>query len=232
MIILLHGDNIEASRAQLSLLKAEASYKEVRLLDGRNTDATGLIQALESPSLFAEKLLIVIENLFKRLTKKPKTIESLVAILRRAAEQTDIVLWEEGELGKTIITSLGGKIKVLFFKTPPVIFQFLDNFRPGNVSILLNLYKQTVSDNPPELVYSLLLRRLRQLIAFNSGIIPPELPGWQANRLTSQTKLFTIEKLVSMYKNLLEIECSIKTGSSPFTLNQHIELWLVNSQNL
>lgn len=228
MLTLIHGDNLEVSRAALLRLRSEAKNKEIRTLDGRTLDSAGLTQALESLSLFDKSVLVVIENLFSKLGKKTKTIEALATLLQKSSIQTDIVLWEDQEISKAALDSLGSKIKILFFKTPVVIFQFLDNLRPGNVTILLNLYRQTITDNPPELVYSLILRRLRQLIISKNGVIPPGLPSWQANRLTSQTKLFTMEKLLSMYKSLLEIEYSIKTGFSPFALNQHIEQWFVN----
>ena len=74
----------------------------------------------------------------------------------------------------------------------------------------------------------MLVKRIRQLIMLRDGVTPEGLQGWQATRLTSQSKLFTIDKLLSMEKRLLEIDVSIKTGTSPFPLAQQLELFFID----
>lgn len=228
MITLLHGDNIESSRKELARFKEEAKGKEIRQLDGRSIDEAGLTQALESQSLFGGDTLVIIENLFSKLGKQQKRITQLATILIQAASMTDIILWEGKEVGATVIKSLGTKAKIQLFKIPVVIFQFLDALRPQNVKTLLSLFTQASSRDAPELVFAMIVRRMRQLIMLKDSVTPEGLQGWQAARLTTQTKSFTMEKLFDMYNKLLTIEYSIKSGSSPFTLTQHIELWLTD----
>ena len=125
MITFLHGDNIEVSRAEFNRIKAATKGKEIRSLDGRTLDAAALTQAVESTSLFGGDTMIFIENLFGKLGRKTKLIESLAAILTKSADTVDIVLWEDKEMGVTVIKSLG-KADVKLFKIPSIIFQFLD----------------------------------------------------------------------------------------------------------
>ncbi len=228
MLTLIHGDNLEVSRAALLRLRAEAKNKEIRTLDGRTLDSASLTQALGSLSLFGQNVVVVIENLFSKLGKKTKTIEALAAILTRESKETEVVLWEDQELSKTALTSLGTKIKVWLFKTPVVIFQFLDNLRPANTKNMLTLYRQVLSDNAPEVVFLLLVRRVRQLLMLSDSVVPPGLQNWQVARLTRQAKLFTMNKLVLMSKKLLEMEYSLKNGSSPFSLEQLLEQFVLN----
>jgi DNA polymerase III delta subunit len=217
MITLIHGDQIEASRTEFNKRKAEAKDKEIRTLDGRTIDASNLIQALESGSMFKGDAIVFIENLFGRLGRKLKLIESLSSIINES--KADVVLWENKEVGVTVIKSLGNA-EIKLFKTPALIFQFLD--RPT-----LPMYKQLTETEAPELVFSMLTRRIRQLIQLSDGVIPDGLQGWQASRLTRQAKLFTMDKLTSMYKKLLDIEFSIKNGSSPFTIRELTEQFLL-----
>ncbi len=227
MITLLHGDHIEASRAQLHRLKESLQSKEIRVLDGKDIDTALLTQALESTSLFGGDTAVIIERLFGKLGKKAKLIESLAHILVSAANSTDIILWEDKELGVTALKALG-KIDVKLFKTPTIIFQFLDGLAPNNAKDLLPLYSQLTTNDAPELVFSMIVRRLRQLIQIHDGITPVGLQGWQAGRLTRQAKLFTMDKLVSLYRKLLEIEYSTKNGTSAFALRELTEQFIID----
>lgn len=228
MITLLHGDNIETSRSELMRLKDQASGKETRLLDGRSVNEVNLTQALESQALFGSGTLVIIENLFGKLGKKLKLIASLAAIIIRSSNTTDIILWEDRDVSITVIKSLGTGVKVQLFKTPISLFQFLDSLGSGNVKNSLLLFQKTLETHAPELILTMIVRRMRQYIMLKDNVTPEGLQDWQVSRLTSQAKSFTMEKLLSMYQRLLDIEYSIKTGSSPFTLTQHLEQFIID----
>lgn len=237
MLILLHGDHIVASRADLTrrIEDAKSQGKEVRQLDGNSIDAPGLTQALESSSLFGGTVLVVIEGLLTKLGKKAslpagreKQAIQLADIIKRSGETIDIILWEGKEIGKILTGLLGAKVSVQLFKTPVVIFKLLDSIAPGRAPALLTLLSESLALDAAELIFTLLVRRVRQLIQLRDGVTPDGLQGWQAARLTSQAKLFTMDKLLSMEKNLLHIDISIKTGSSPFLLAQQLELFLID----
>lgn len=228
MITLLHGDNITASRDALTSLKLESKDREIRELDGSGLDATSLTQSLESGGLFGTEILIVLENLLTKSGKKGKTTDELLDVLIRNEKNAKVILWEGKEITQTVIKRLGSHVDVRLFKTPKVIFQLLDGLRPHGGVALLPLLQQTLKTDAAELFFAMLVRRIRQLTMLRDGVIPEGLQGWQATRLTSQSKLFTIDKLLSMEKRLLEIDVSIKTGASPFPLAQQLELFFVD----
>ena len=216
MITLLHGNYPEASRKEYIRVKTEAKGKEIRVLDGKSLDPAALTQALESNSLFGGDTIVFIENLFGKLGRKVKLIESLSAIIN--ASTADIVLWEDKELGVTVLKNLP-KAKVAAFKIPSGIFQFLD-------SIVPDAKMPVLPTEPAELVFAMMVRRVRQLIQLKNNVLPEGLQGWQATRLTRQAKFFTMERLVGLYKTLLDIEYATKNGSAPFSMSQYIEQFL------
>lgn len=227
MITLIHGDMIEASRAELTRLKKESKAQEVRLLDGKGLDEAILTQALESQSMFGGETLIIIENLFGKLGKKVKLIESLCRLLVSASSSADIVLWEDKEVGVTVQKNLGNAV-VKLYKTPQLLFQFLDGIKPKAAATLLPVFQKLVTSTVPEIVFVMITRRVRQLIQLADGVQPDGLQAWQAGRLTAQGRAFTIDKLVAMHAQLVAIDIGTKTGSSPFTLAQQLEQFIVS----
>lgn len=227
MIILLHGDHIDASRKELNRVKEELKGSDVRSLDGRDLDEALLIQALESSSLFGGSTLVVIERLFGKLGKQPKRIEKLAHILVSSSSDSAVVLWEDREVPPSVVKALGAGARVQLFKLPVLIFQFLDALRPANTKALLTLFEQLMANEPPELVLSMMTKRVRQLIQLASGTIPAGLAGWQASRLTTQAKSFTMEKLIARYHAIGEMEWALKSGQSAFPLKPLIEQFLI-----
>lgn len=227
MITLLHGSFSEASRREFIRRKDEAKVKDIRSLDGRTLDQGALTQALESHSMFGSDTIVFIENLFGKLGRKVKLIEQLCHILTSAGTSVDIILWENKEMGATVLKSLPGA-DVEQFKIPSVIFQILDGLAPSGSPRILPLYTTLVQTEAPELIFAMIARRIRQLIQIQDGVIPEGMQGWQATRLTRQAKLFTMDRLLSMYKRLLDMEFSIKNGSSPFNLAQLTEQFIID----
>jgi len=221
MLIILHGDNIVASRAELNRLKEAAKDKEIRDINGKNLDETSLRQAVESSSLFGDTLCIVIEQLFSNLGRKEKLIKLYASIIQEAAKQNEIILWEPKELGKTAI-SLFPSTSIKLFKLPAVIFEFLDALLPHNQKSLLTIFDGLVKTEAPELILYMIESRVRQLIQLKDGVMPNKMSPWQQSRLTNQGKSFTMDKLLVMHQQLIDLEYSFKTGTAPFTLSQLI----------
>lgn len=228
MITLIHGDHIEVSRAELNRLKEASAGKELRVLDGKNLADSSLIQSLESTSLFGGDTVVVIERLFGKIGKQAKRIEELCKILVQSAATCDIIIWEDKEVGATVTKNLGPSTAVKLYKLPVLIFQFLDGIKPKNTKGILELYERLTATEAPELVFSMLLKRIRQLIQIADGVTPAGVGDWQLSRLTTQAKSFTMEKLIALYASLHDTEVRIKTGMSPFTMTEHIEQFIIH----
>lgn len=223
MITVLHGDHIASSRAELNRLKLQAKDKELRIIDGRSIDPTALIQSLESSSLFGGETCIIIEQLFGKLGRQIKRIAEYCAIIAGAGNTSDIILWEDKELSAGVLKQLGSHSQVRLFKLPVLIFQFLDGVRPGNAKPVLSAFTSLMETDPAELVFSMLVKRVRQLLGIAAGSPPAGLAGWQDARLTTQAKSFTMRELISLYEKLGDAEYAVKSGGSPFSLRQLLE---------
>lgn len=217
MITLLHGDNIEVSRIEFNKLKLLAKAKHIREIDGNAIDDNQLTQALESQSLFGGETVVFIENLFPKLGKKQKRIEAICTILTNST--ADVIIWEQKEVGVSVTKNLGKAI-VRVFKIPIIIFRFLDTFS-------LSLLQTTLKTEVPEIVFTMMVKRVRLLIQLADNVKPEGLADWQATRLTVHARTFTMDQLISMHKKLLNIEISIKTGTTPFTLTQLLEQFII-----
>jgi DNA polymerase III delta subunit len=226
MLTILHGDNTEESRAELVKLVAAAKGRDMRRLEGKNLEPASLAQALESSSLFGGNVCVVVENLFSKVGKKQKLAQEYAAILTRAPAETQIIVWEEKELSATALKTLAPKAHAQLFKTPSVIFQLLDGLRPNAASGLLFFYEKAIAAQAPELVFAMLVRRVRQLLMVKGGVAPDGMQGWQEARLTNQARAFTMEQLVRMHKTLLAAEYSLKSGASPFSMIQLTQQWI------
>lgn len=227
MLTILHGDDIVASRNELNRIRAAAPDKEIRDINGKDIKEDELRQAVESLSLFGNTMLVVIENLFSGIGRKEKQITLLSGILKNASTSVDIVVWEPKELGKTALTQLGGAT-IRAFKTPPIIFEFLDAIRPNSTKNLLVIFEKTIETVAPELVLYMLGTRIRQLIQVKDGLTPGKMSPWQAMRLTNQVKSFTMDKLLIMHTRILNLEYAFKTGASPYTLPQLITQFIID----
>lgn len=227
MITLLHGDNIEASRQKLEQLRKGKQESDVRVMEGKSLDITALHQALTPMSFLAGNVCVIIENFFSKANKKSKNFPVIIDILKSAADSNDIILWEQAEVSKTHISGLGTGVHVQMFKLPASIFYLLDSMKPGNKVVALRFLSQTLATEQPELVLALLARRVRQLLIVGSGSSVSALADWQRARLTAQAGFFTIEKLRAIYRELLSIEYSQKSGTSPLQLPLMLEQWII-----
>lgn len=227
MITLLHGDDTAKSRAELERVMDAYAGREIRHVEGKSADDTLLVQSLESSSLFGGDTIVVIENLLGSLGKKQKRAEQLVGFLSRAPQETSILLWEDRTLSPGLLKLLG-KASVRLFKTPVVIFQLLDGLRPGCAKTMLPLLSEVLALEPAEVVYTLMYRRIRDLIQVADHVTPERVQSWQLGRLTQQSASFTMDRLLKLHRDLLDMDIAIKTGSSPFPLGTLLEHCIVS----
>ena len=231
-MILLHGDDIVASRDKLTQLLTEAKLtdQEVVHLDGFKVNLGEVKQALESTSLFGQQRWVVIEWLFSRQQSYDK--KQLVDYLKTRnwkLETGNLLIWEGKQL---MVSQLKGfsQDSVREFKLPAPIFQFLDSFAPDQAKRNLLLFEECLKYSPTEMIFGMLIKRLRYLLVAKSEMKVlvefKELRDWQRKKILSQATRFSVEQLVQLNNDLLEMDYELKTGKSALNLNQKLELVL------
>jgi len=230
MFRIFHGDNIVASRKALFAAKEAAKNKEIVSLDGKKTSLTDLKQALEARSLFGQEKLVMVENLISLKHKNIKTQEQIREIfdyLKSLSVNTDLILWEGKQIDGRVLTPFKNA-KIQLFKTPAIIFKFLESIRPANQKITLSLLEDCAKTEPIELIFYMIVRQIRLLLLVKDlGKKGVHLAPWQYYQLTKQADYFTMEKLKKIYRDLLKVDFKQKTGQLPFDLGKVIELLLV-----
>lgn len=230
MLHLFHGDNIEASRRELQNFRGKFKDSEVIVLDGRRVTFTELKQATESTSLFGADRLVVIENfLSKRLSPRPKDTDELIILIKNIPSSSELVFWEDKEIGKTIISFLPKNIDLAVFQYPRELFNFLDSIRPGKGAEIVERFGDVVTHDSAEMIFAMLIRQFRFLIMVKDlGKKVTELTPWQAAKFSRQAEGFTLKDLIDLYGQLLDIDIKIKSGTTPFNLTQEMKLFLIN----
>lgn len=222
MITILHGDNLVASRKIFNQKIEEAKnkgVKEVIRLDGKKVELVDLKQALETQSLFGGEKLIVIEDLLARVKSGVK--KDLIDYIRGLKGFTGPILWERKGLTKSQLKAFGNAT-VLEFKTPVVVFKFLDAVRPNNPKQLVSLYEECLKSESAETVFYMFSRQIRMLLQSLSE--ETKLPAWQISKLRDQLNNLGEEKVLALHKKLLEIDGQIKTGKSSLGLAGELDL--------
>jgi len=223
-MVLIHGDNQALSREYLGLLvqKAKVKNQEIVRLDGYSASITDVIQAQDSQSMFSDAKLVIIENLLRRANSAEKG--AILKILDKG-----IILWEGKKINQATIAKLGN-VQVKLFKIPAIIFKFLDSLWPGNEKNLISLLNQVTGQEPVELVFYLLSRRISQLIIAKdlgkNGL--SAMPDWQQGKLLHQAQKFSLIKLKNIYKRLLELDTRQKTGGSLLDLAGQLSIMILD----
>jgi len=236
MLTIIHGSDIALSRK--FFFEEKQKTKDAILLDSDSINLTDLVQIFEGGGLFGETKYVFIEQLLTKRKKSADLKEILNNLENHASEHT-IILWEGKELERGILNSVK-KAAVREFKLPQTLFQFLDALQPGSSKSLIRLFHQTINTTEPEMVFFMLIRQLRILLAFTTPLAQKSVPNdaeeidevkrlapWQKSKLERQAHLFEANHLLDLYHILFKIETAQKTGNLTMTLISAIDFFLL-----
>ena len=226
-IVLFHGDNLVSSRDNLKELvdRAKEKGQEIVRLNGLTVKPEDLIQALDSASLFGQTRLVVVEELFSR--PKSAEREQIFKFLKTFIASLNLIFWEKKEIGKLVMHHLPQGTQVKLFKTPALVFKFLDQLSPQTKNKALELYHQLLKQTPVELVFYMVCRQIRLLLLAGDRQITSG-PPWMIGKFKKQAGLFTKDKLLTIYRELFRIEKSLKTGTTQMPLDWHLDLLILS----
>ena len=109
----------------------------------------------------------------------------------------------------------------------------MDSIKPGNGPQLVKLFHQTLETAEIEIIFFMLIRQLRLLLALSEKEETPEsideikkMAPWQKGKLHNQAAFFTQEQLLTLYQKLFVIEVGQKTGGLSSSLTSTIDFFL------
>ena len=230
MITIIHGDSIDESREYF--LKIRATFQNILSLGGQNIIKEDLINFFSGGNLFFEEKNLAIENLFSE-NKAGKNLDELIAILNEHERKSNIILWEGKEVSQKNL-SLFPKASIEIFKIPKLIFNFLDNIKPGNGENLIVVFHKLLENTPTEAILYMMVRQLRFLIAVTSSDKSDKIEElskiapWQRGRFERQAVFFGQGRLITLYHKLYNIDLSSKTGTLNMPMADAIDFLLLD----
>lgn len=211
-MIIIHGENTVNSREKLVELikKSESKQRELLRLEAKNLSEAALEESLGASDLFGSSKTIIIEELHSLTTSNRK--KALIEQLTQP-QIHDLVLWEKRSLTKTMLKKFP-KAEVFEYKISKTLFSWLDSLgTKGNNEKKLKLLHEAINTDGEYFCFLMLIRQIRMLIEVASGGKPKGAP-FMVSKLKKQAGFFTLEELLSIYKELLEFDVKQKTSTS------------------
>lgn len=226
MINLLHGDHHLKSRnflqEKINAAKTKG-FEIIKLVPGFKI--ADLKQALESQSLFGQERLVVLENVFSK--KSPDQKKIIEYLFQDKINFPELLLWEEKEQRASTLKKVPHFWKIMVFKTPKLVFNFLDSLKNISPSHTLKLFSDCLKTESPEFIFYMLTRQIRLLILAQENLLE-KLAPWQKTKYIKQSKKFRPELLLKIYKRLLKIDVFAKTGKTLLPLNYQLDLLILD----
>lgn len=221
MISIFHGDNQVASRQALLNFLQKKSADFWQKVDANKLEVAEAESILASESLFADEQGIVFEGLLSVAKSKKK--DRLFELLQKS--EKNLVLWD----GKKIPLSTLKKFpdaKIQEFPISQQLWKFLDEIGPGDKRQQLQLFQEICRREAVEFIFVMIQRQIRLLLAVQlreTANIPP----FQLRKLASQSKKFTLNKLLHAHEKLYQIDQKNKQSKSLLSLQEQLDLWLI-----
>ncbi len=224
MLYIYHGEGTGTSRKLLreAIQKDKLAGHEIRTIEGDKLSPRDLESALATESLFSIET-IVIENLLSRLRSKDK--DACIDLLSKYSGDKNIFLWEKKEITKPNLAKLGSSAKISLSKAPTALFSLMESLVPGGAKQALDLLHETVTQTEDIIAFTMVARQIGYLITIKSASNPKFAP-WQIGKLKSQAAKWSDKQLEYFLSELLQIDLSIKSGTSKLSYTDHLDLLL------
>jgi len=227
MVYVICGENTIEARKFISEKREELKNKGFRILTISSSPLPQLKDLLYQPkTLFSEKVVYFADNLLKNnYSRHRKNIRQLIDYFVFLKKE-DLFLWEEGR-GKRDLPKIKGII-IKEFKAPTSIFQLQDSLIPANRQKVINLLHQVNSISDQTFIFIMIERRIRNLLIARSGGKPPVKFSWQAGKIKYQAQKWPLKRIILFYNGLGRIEKRYKTGQSPYSLIELLEILILS----
>lgn len=191
--LLLHGLAKSASRKKLIELKQKFDSESVVVYE-EGVDLQTIKTVLSSQSLFFDQQLIILEN-------PPEDFSDCNLSLVTC----NLILWFDREVD----TKKWPGFEMLFFPEAKevTVFPFLDLLAAKDIKSYLELDKLKKTGFDIYYVLTMIFYLLRSL-----AVTPKKAPDFVKRKLAKQRVGFGEEKIIFLYKEMLEVDFKIKSG--------------------
>ncbi len=213
MLHLLHGPAINSSRNKLWQLRSKFLADNVTVFE-KGQDLGVILTCLSSQSIFDGERLVILENPPEDFTNYPLAYATYSLVLwfdHEVSEKKPVFEWLKKSKGQMLFFPEGKEVSV---------FPFLDYLVMGDKKAFLEIEKLKKAGFDIHYLITMTFYLLRNLIA-----TPKNAPQFVKDKLEKQRKSFTQNKVINLYRNVLEIDFKLKSGLME---KDHAEFSLVN----
>ena len=157
MIYIFHGNHTAQSYNDFSELLSNYKLHEKFNQNSKNLDIDSLNRFINTPSLFSETKVVIIENLFSLLKPQLDTVSKLI----NSRPNLDYLFWQDKKIEASKL-KLFPKSTVKFYILPEVLFSTLDSIRPQNKIDFVRKYQNLITTLPFELILFWFKNHLRR----------------------------------------------------------------------
>lgn len=223
-IVLYGEDNLSLDKY---LLEFKKQYSKIEYLEELNF--AQIQNQLLSLGFFPDNQLFIFKNVFVnqvRVGKVSQNLDKILNLVKAQQVNSSFVFIEESANKLKYYKQYFPKAVYKEFKITLYLFYFLDNFKPQNLTKCLSYYQKAKQKNAPELIFYLLKRRVKELLALSTNSLQGHYQSWQLAKLKGQLSHWSQAKLVKMYKAFYRMERGIKSGNSPMDTEKSLEILL------
>jgi len=198
VIYIFHGDNTSQSYSAYSDALKHYQNHEKFHQNAKSFDLDSFDRYLNTPSLFSQDKVIIIDNFFSLLKipfdKAKKLIDS--------HPDFDYLFWQDKKIEAAKIKGFP-KAEIKFFALPELLFTCLNAIKPQNQNDFLKKYSLLLNTLPIELIMFWFKNTLRR-------------------QLTTFSK-FSPENIKKAYLSLIELDFATKNGTLTIPKNIALE---------
>lgn len=221
MFTVICGEDVISSRNYLRELQSAYREKSIEIQNIGLDEVPEITRWLgDSPTLFSEKKILCTQFLDKKIKKdNKKMLDELVKIT--GLKDVELIDWEDASSRDLKIAKIG---RVKEFKPSKTIFKLLDMVYPGNKAAFLTSLNVLSNDVDENFIFLMLVRNVRNLILAKQEIVPPRMQSWQFGKLRHLAKFWKLETLLHFYEALMRIDIASKTGKSPYSMKESLDI--------
>src|SRR3989344_4688372 len=191
---LLHGAAKAASRKKLTEIKQKFDPNNILVFE-EGADFKQIKDNLAASSIFPTNRLVVLENPDEKIA-----FDNL-----DSSDYLTLVLWFDHEVN----TRKWVDAEILFFPEgrETSVFPLLDLLAADNTKAFLEIKKLKMAGFDLYYIMTMVFYLLRNLVAS-----PKNAPDFVKQKLMRQRKNFNLERLIFLYKEVLQIDFKLKSG--------------------
>lgn len=223
MITVICGEDTLASRTYLHDLISSYEKRGYRPKYIAKDELPNLLNSAADLSLFNEKFIHILEGANAAIARKTKNNEVLKQLEQiHAKKDVDLLIWEKELMKRELKYKDLAPVKE--FKLSASIFSLLDACTPGQLNTFVSILRSLVDPSNEIFILVMLQRHLRTLVAASQGDSLASLPPWQRGKVFSQARAWSSDKLLQYYEKILNIEITLKSGKTTYSVVKAIEI--------